>query len=137
MSDRHNLVSGDLRYRDLLDEAAVEARRSRRSHVGVERVFIALLGAKARAGHTLLHALGQDPDMVLESIRREAGTGESPRAEVAAVTVRLAKIIGMAESRRGTNAKEIETALLRAVFEEGLSLPARYMASLGCDPHWS
>src|SRR5579863_622125 len=133
MSHSHNLVSGDLRYRDLLDEAAAEARRSRQSHIGVEHVFIALIGAKARAGYALLQALGQDPDSVLESIRREVGTGEGPQAEVASVTVRLAKIIGMAETRAGTNAKEIETALLRAVFEEGSSLPARYIASLGCD----
>jgi len=101
------------------------------AHLGVEHLFNVLT---ARAGgHTqrLLASLGLDPRRLREDWRREAGTGKGTTGSKFRPTARLIAVL----ARAGEHAEDAglldEALLLRAVIEEGQSLPMRHLAALG------
>jgi ATP-dependent Clp protease ATP-binding subunit ClpC len=117
------------RWPDLLAGAGEEARRLKHGHLGVEHVFLALL----RDSHAsaLLEAQGLEPAKVREALRREAGLGLTTSTVPLEPTPRLTTILERAEAlgpEPGT------TSVLQALLDEGQSLPARYLRSLGQDP---
>src|ERR1035438_4462760 len=120
-----------LHYRELWDEAIAESKRLHHAYTGVEHIFVSLIARPQGECEALLRMLGQDPTQVRDQLTREVGTGKTPTLEAPRVTGRLAKIVSLAEKQRLTQPSSPETALLRAIFEEGESLPVRYLASLG------
>ena len=115
----------------LLDAAADEARRLRHLHVGVEHVFIALTRGKTEG---TFRAAGLDAAEIREFLRREIGLGHASLPETLFLTPRLVSILGAADRQALGGIMISDDALLRAIIEEGESLPLRFLSSLGCAP---
>jgi ATP-dependent Clp protease ATP-binding subunit ClpC len=112
----------------LLDAAADEARRLRHLHLGVEHVFIALTRGKAAGA---FRAAGLDAAEIRERLRREIGLGLLSPSEPLVLTPRLISILGAADRQALGSIMISDDALLRAIIEEGESLPLRFLSSLG------
>lgn len=108
----------------------------RHYYVGVEHLFVALLGVHGGIASSLLEAYGLTPDYVIDAIRRHTGKGgrhrlwagmpNSPRADM---ILSIANDLAL-----GTGREEIEEAdLLLAIFEESDSIPIRVLTRLGLD----
>ena len=110
----------------MIEAARGEARRLRHGHLGVEHLFLALLEDEAVAAR--LGAHGLDAPALRDAVRREAGTGRAGAAATLAPTPRLSALLARAG---GASAAP---ALLRALLEDGDSLPARYLRALGHEP---
>ena len=115
----------------LLSTAADEVRRLRHLHLGVEHVFIALTRGKAEG---LFRAAGLDAAEIREHLHREIGLGQASSPATLVLTPRLVSILGAAERQPSVGREISEDALLRAIIEEGESLPIRLLYSLGHTP---
>ncbi len=108
----------------------------RHYYVGVEHLFVALLGIHGGIAPSLLEAYGLTPDYVIDAIRRQTGKGgrhrlwagmpNSPRADM---ILSIANDLAL-----GSGREEIgESDLLLAIFEESDSIPIRVLSRLGLD----
>ena len=126
----------------VVSASADEARRLRHTHLGVEHVFIALLNGKAG---DVIRAVGLDATEIRGNLRREAGLGggigEELRREIDVekasppstlrLTPRLLSILTAADRNTFGGIIISDHVLLRAIIEEGESLPLRLLSSLG------
>jgi ATP-dependent Clp protease ATP-binding subunit ClpA len=133
-NERNEKVDPAHRYRELLDAAGAVARQFRHMHLGIEHVFLVLTEKSGQSGTILLEALGVDPAECRELIRREAGAGQAAPDKPLIMTPRLTEILGRAEMHPRISALGLDESLLLALFEEGDSLPVRYLSSLGHPP---
>ncbi|WP_295445768.1 ATP-dependent Clp protease ATP-binding subunit [uncultured Thiodictyon sp.] len=115
----------------LLAESRAEAGRLSHSYLGIEHLFVALL---RRGGETerLVRAIGLDPVAVRDLMRRETGQGRGA-ADAPTPTPRLLGVLHRAAAD-GPDGTLDEPRLLRALLEEGESLPVRYLCSFGRRP---
>jgi ATP-dependent Clp protease ATP-binding subunit ClpC len=116
----------------LLNAAAEEVRRLHHCYLGIEHLFIAL--TQSSEGESLLNSVGLNASEIRDAIRREAGNGKSAAVGFPALTPRLQNVLNRASQDAATEATLSEKELLRAIFEEGESLPVRYLASLDHEP---
>jgi ATP-dependent Clp protease ATP-binding subunit ClpC len=115
----------------LLDSAAEEARLLRHIHVGVEHLFIAL--TREKTGRTF-RAVGLDASGIREHLRREISVGQASSTDALVLTPRLVSILGSAERQLSGGREISDDVLLRAIIEEGDSLPMRLLVALGHSP---
>jgi ATP-dependent Clp protease ATP-binding subunit ClpC len=118
----------------ILEAAAEEARRLKHSYVGVEHLINAITRQPGGPGEMLLQSVRLDPGVVRNSLRTESGAGKQEATGFPELTPRLRNVLMLAEQRSGSGAVLSDAQVLRAIFEEGDSLPVRYLASLGHDP---
>jgi ATP-dependent Clp protease ATP-binding subunit ClpC len=119
------------RSQGLLDEAVDEARRLHHSYLGVEHLFIAMLRKHGSKAEVLVHLFGAEAGQLRDAIRREMGTGNGAAQGVPPLTPRLVTVLRRADQHSGPGSPLSEEHLLQALFEEGESLPVRYVASIG------
>ena len=112
----------------LLDTAVDEARRLRHFHVGVEHLFIALTHGKMES---VFRAAGLDATIIRDRLRHEIGTGQTATVEITVLPPRLVTILESVDQHTSRGAMMTEYALLRAIIEEGDSLPARLLRASG------
>lgn len=119
---------------EMLETAAEEARRLKHPYVGIEHLFNAITRQPGGPGESLLRSLGLEAGFVRDRIRAESGVGKEEAAGFPDLTPRLLTVLALAEQRTASGAALSETQVLRAMFEEGESIPVRYLASLGHKP---
>ena len=119
---------------EIWEEASAEARRLMHSHLGAEHLFNALTRQPGSHAVALLQSLGLEAGRLRDAIRTECGTGKSTPAGVPLLTPRLLSVMKRAEQMAEPAKPIAEDHLLRAIFEEGESLPVRYLVSLGHKP---
>lgn len=124
MSDSKAALEHWRKQGPLLDAAVDEARRLRHFHLGVEHVFIALTCGN---GENVFHAAGLDATAIREQLRREIGLGQASTAEITVLTPRLVAILESVDRQTSRGVMMVERALLRAIIEEGESLPVRLL----------
>jgi ATP-dependent Clp protease ATP-binding subunit ClpC len=115
---------------DVLDAAATEAIAQKHAYIGVEALFVALLGSADRRVPALLQRCGTDASQIREAVRHEAGTGKDESDPRFALTPRLVAVLNIAGELASDKAISVQD-LLRGILLEGDSLPMRYLASIG------
>jgi ATP-dependent Clp protease ATP-binding subunit ClpC len=113
----------------LLDSAANEAIAQQQSHIGVESLFVAMLSPDDGCTAAALRGCGINPKVVCDVIRSEVGVGKGSSPNLP-LTPRLVAVL-QAASELVAGGEISEACLLEAIFQEGESLPVRYLASLG------
>ena len=131
MSDHNEAVEHWRKRCPTLDAAIDDARRLRHLHLGVEHVFSALTRGKTEGA---FRAAGLDGGEIREHLRREIGLGQASSPSTFVLTPRLFSILGAADKQALRGVEISEDALLRAIIEEGESLPIRLLCSLGHAP---
>ena len=102
----------------------------KQTHVGMEALFVAMLGSPGGSTSTTLRRCGIDPKVAGDVIRQEAGTGKGGGNSMLALTPRLIAVLYTASEVAGSDSLS-EAHLLQGMLLEGESLPVRYLASLG------
>lgn len=115
---------------DILDAAANEAMALKQTHLGMEALFVAMLGSAGGCASAMLRSCGVDPKVAGDVIRQEAGTGKGNGNSILALTPRLIAVFDAASEVAGSDELS-EAHLLQGMLLEGESLPVRYLASLG------
>ncbi len=118
---------------DILDAAANEATALKQTHLGMEALFVAMLGSAGGCASALLRSCGVDPKVAGDVIRQKAGTGKGNGHSILALTPRLIAVFDAASEVAGSDELS-EAHLLQGMLLEGESLPVRYLASLGHTP---
>jgi ATP-dependent Clp protease ATP-binding subunit ClpC len=116
-----------------LEAACQESRLLQHAHLGVDHLFIALLGKPGGDAERALAGLSLNPTDIRDSIRREVGTGTGATADMPPWTPRLESILGRAGEIAGRDETIADIHMLQAIFEEGESLPVRYLRSIGVE----
>lgn len=117
----------------LLEPAIEEARRLMHNYVGVEHLFMAATRNENGPTANLLKRAGLNPRIVRSEIRRDIGAGEGPLDAVLPLTPRSEMVLSLAmmncDKENGDSVEEAH--LLRAMLDEGESLPIRKLVELG------
>ncbi len=126
----------DLLLRDIQINARQEAARMRHHFIGAEHLFIGALMLRGGIIASLIENYGYKPEYVIDAVRRHIGKGShqrlwagmpnSPRAEI---ILGIANDLALEDGRADISERD----LLRAMIEEGGSIPIRIFARLGID----
>jgi hypothetical protein len=126
----------DLLLRDIQINARQEAARMRHHFIGVEHLIAGALMLRGGIIASLMETYGYKPEYVIDAIRRHVGKGSnqrlwggmpnSPRAEI---VMGIANDLALEDGRGEISERD----LLRAMIEEGDSIPARILQRLGID----
>ncbi len=122
--------------RDVLIHARQESFRMRHFYLGVEHLFIALLEIQGGLTANILEDHGLTPDYVIDAVRRKSGKGgkhrlwagipNTPRCDI---VLGIANDLALEQGRTDIDERD----LLRAILEEGESMPVRVVTRLGLD----
>ncbi|MBI5462420.1 MAG: ATP-dependent Clp protease ATP-binding subunit [Gammaproteobacteria bacterium] len=113
--------------------AQEESRRLHHNFIGAEHLFIAMIRAHGATEEALQRA-GQDSDDLCDAIEQAAGGGfDTSGFTGLRITRRLRKILALAGATGGpeTAAEVNESAIVRAFFEDGKSVPVRVLRERG------
>lgn len=126
----------EVSLKDILINARQESHRMRHFFLGVEHLFVGMLEIRGGLLSGILEDYGYTPEYVLDALRRRTGKGgphrlwagmpNTPRADV---VLSIANDLALDENREESNERDI----LRAIFEEGDSIPLRVLRRLGLD----
>ncbi len=122
--------------REIMIKARQESVQMQHYYIGVEHLFIALLQIHGGIASGILEANGQQPDYVIDAIRRKTDKGTDQRLWVGIpYTPRTDIIMNIANDMALDADKEdiTERELLCAIFDERDSLPIRVLKSLKLD----
>jgi hypothetical protein len=119
--------------KDILISARQEAFRMRHFYLGVEHLFIALLGIRGGLASGLMEEQGLATEYVIDALRRKVGKGSrhrlwagipnTPRTEV---ILGIANELALAENRKEINERD----LLLAILEEADNMAVRVLRAL-------
>lgn len=122
--------------KDILINARQELHHMQHFFLGVEHIFVALLGIKHGLTTSILNEHGFTNEYVIDAVRRKAGKGSrhrlwagvpnTPRVEV---IFDIAQEIARENSRTTINERD----LLIAILDENDSIPTRVLQSLSID----
>ena len=120
--------------KDILISARQESHRMRHYYMGVEHLFIALLGIKGGLTSSLMEDYGLQPDYVVDAVRRKigkggrhrlwAGTPNTPRLEI---ILDIAHEIALSHERQTIHERD----LLLGIIEENENIPMHVLRQLG------
>lgn len=128
----------DIQLRDILISARQESYRMQHYYIGVEHIFIALLGVRGGMARTALEEQGLAPDYVVDALRHKIGKGSkrrlwpgTPSSPRATVILDVATDIAIEDGRSQEQINERD--LLTAILNEGDNLPVHVLERLGID----
>jgi ATP-dependent Clp protease ATP-binding subunit ClpC len=121
------------RCRDILNQAAEEARRLAQSYIGVEHVFIALTRIPEGETVRLMNRAEMSARDVRMAIKQEIKQGDGTLEREMPMTYRLKVVLSMAISAADVDGafRPTEHHLLLAILQEGESVPVRKLIDLG------
>lgn len=123
------------RCRDILSQAADEARRLGHNYVGTEHLFIAATRNNDGPTSQLLKRAGLSPRQVRNEIRREIGTSEGDITDVLPLTPRTAMVLSLAIflAQQDEVTEVQEEHMLMSLLQEGEGVPVRKLIEMGFD----
>ncbi|MGB1288772.1 MAG: Clp protease N-terminal domain-containing protein, partial [Aggregatilineales bacterium] len=129
------ITMNDVTLGDILISAKLESQRMRHYYLGLEHIFIAMLGIRGGLATSILADAGFAPEYVVDAIRRKAGKGGKRLWMGFPNTPRIDVILGIAHeiAREHDRQNILERDLLIAILEENESMPIRVLQSLGLD----
>lgn len=116
---------------NLIDAALAESSDLHHTYIGVEHIFIALTRIISGETERVLSSIRLDTSKAREDIKKTIGISRLTPNNSKPCTPRLEKVLQLAEKRAGLNCPILESHMLGAILEEGESIVARYLSSLG------
>lgn len=132
---QRNIEQAESHDQTEIDELVrAESGRMQHYYIGVEHYFVTLSKLEGGIVADVLTQFGHDPAYVAYLIREIAGPGEPRRYWPGyIITPRMEKIAAQANSLQEEGIRPAEKALLLAILDEGESVPARVLHTLGVD----
>lgn len=121
--------------KEIVSNAAREARALNHFYIGVEHLFLGTLRLEDGLTNAVMEKLGVDKGVVEKRVKEHVGMEPSLYTEKMMLTPRSSKIIemAMAEARRIELKLIDERVLLLAMISEGESIPIRILRSMKVD----